>query len=125
MAVLRILDKSMAALSLAQLGFLPESREKFERMLMSPYGMALLSGPTGAGKTTTLYAAVNSLDRVGRNIITIEDPVEYRFEGINQIQTNPKAGVTFASGLRAIVRLDPDIILVGEIRDSEDANIAI
>ena len=125
MAVLRILDKSMAALSLAQLGFLPESREKFERMLMSPYGMALLSGPTGAGKTTTLYAAVNSLDRVGRNIITIEDPVEYRFEGINQIQTNPKAGVTFASGLRSIVRLDPDIILVGEIRDSETANIAI
>jgi general secretion pathway protein E len=125
MAVLRLLDKSMAALSLAQLGFLPESQERFERMLMSPYGMALLSGPTGAGKTTTLYAAVNSLDRVGRNIITIEDPVEYRFEGINQIQTNPKAGVTFASGLRSIVRLDPDIILVGEIRDSETANIAI
>ncbi|MGA7677253.1 MAG: GspE/PulE family protein [Dehalococcoidia bacterium] len=125
MAVLRLLDKSMAVLSLAQIGFLPESREKFERMLMTPYGMALLSGPTGAGKTTTLYAAVNSLDRVGRNIITIEDPVEYRFAGINQIQTNPKAGVTFASGLRSIVRLDPDVILVGEIRDSETANIAI
>jgi general secretion pathway protein E len=123
-AVLRLLDKSMAALSMPQLGFLPESQEKFERMLMAPYGMILLSGPTGAGKTTTLYAAVNTLDKVGRNIITIEDPVEYRFEGINQIQINPKAGVTFASGLRAIVRLDPDVILVGEIRDGETANIA-
>jgi general secretion pathway protein E len=123
-AVLRLLDKSMAALSLSQLGFLPESQEKFERMLMAPYGMLLLSGPTGAGKTTTLYAAVNSLDKVGRNIITIEDPVEYRFQGINQIQINTKAGVTFASGLRAIVRLDPDVILVGEIRDSETAEIA-
>jgi general secretion pathway protein E len=123
-AVLRLLDKSMAALSLSQIGFLPESQEVFERMLMAPYGMILLSGPTGAGKTTTLYAAVNTLDKVGRNIITIEDPVEYRFQGINQIQINPKAGVTFASGLRAIVRLDPDIILVGEIRDSETADIA-
>jgi len=123
-AVLRLLDKSTAALSLQQLGFLPESQEKFERMLMAPYGMILLSGPTGAGKTTTLYAAVNTLDKVGRNIITIEDPVEYHFQGINQIQINPKAGVTFASGLRAIVRLDPDIILVGEIRDSETADIA-
>jgi general secretion pathway protein E len=123
-AVLRLLDKSMAALSLSQLGFLPESQEQFERMLMAPYGMLVLSGPTGAGKTTTLYAAVNSLDKVGRNIITIEDPVEYRFQGINQIQINIKAGVTFASGLRAIVRLDPDVILVGEIRDSETADIA-
>jgi general secretion pathway protein E len=123
-AVLRLLDKSMAALSMPQLGFLPESQETFERMLMAPYGMILLSGPTGAGKTTTLYAAVNSLDKVGRNIITIEDPVEYRFQGINQIQINVKAGVTFASGLRAIVRLDPDVILVGEIRDGETADIA-
>jgi general secretion pathway protein E len=123
-AVLRLLDKSMAVMSLSQIGFLPESQEKFERMLMAPYGMLLLSGPTGAGKTTTLYAAVNSLDKVGRNIITIEDPVEYRFRGINQIQINPKAGVNFASGLRAIVRLDPDIILVGEIRDNETADIA-
>ena len=123
-AVLRLLDKSMSVLSLSQVGFLPESQEKFERMLMAPYGMLLLSGPTGAGKTTTLYAAVNSLDKVGRNIITIEDPVEYRFRGVNQIQINPKAGVTFASGLRAIVRLDPDIILVGEIRDNETADIA-
>jgi general secretion pathway protein E len=123
-AVLRLLDKSMAALAMPQLGFLPESQETFEKMLMAPYGMIILSGPTGAGKTTTLYAALNSLDKVGRNIITIEDPVEYRFAGINQIQINPKAGVTFASGLRAIVRLDPDVILVGEIRDGETADIA-
>ncbi len=125
MAVLRLLDKSVAVLSLPQLGLLPESREKLEKMLMVPYGMVLISGPTGAGKTTTLYAAINSLDRVGRKIITIEDPVEYRFEGINQIQINPRAGITFASGLRAIVRLDPDIILVGEIRDRETAEIAV
>ncbi|MHB8086076.1 MAG: GspE/PulE family protein [Dehalococcoidia bacterium] len=94
-------------------------------MLMMPYGMVLISGPTGAGKTTTLYAAVNSLDSVGKNIITIEDPVEYRFENINQIQVNIKAGLTFAGGLRSIVRLDPDVILVGEIRDSETAQIAV
>lgn len=125
MAVLRLLDKSVAVRSLPQLGLLPESREKLETMLMVPYGMVLISGPTGAGKTTTLYAAINSLDRVGRKIITIEDPVEYRFEGINQIQINPRAGITFASGLRAIVRLDPDIILVGEIRDRETAEIAV
>jgi general secretion pathway protein E len=125
MCVLRLLDKSMAALSLPQIGFLQESQEQFEKMLMMPYGMVLISGPTGAGKTTTLYAAVNSLDSVGKNIITIEDPVEYRFENINQIQVNIKAGLTFASGLRSIVRLDPDVILVGEIRDSETAQIAV
>ncbi len=125
MAVLRLLDKSVAALALPQVGFLRESQEKFEQMLMMPYGMVLISGPTGAGKTTTLYAAVNSLDSVGKNIITVEDPVEYRFSNINQIQVNVKAGLTFASGLRAIVRLDPDVILVGEIRDGETALIAV
>jgi len=125
MAVLRLLDKSMAALALPEIGFLRESQELFEQMLMMPYGMVLISGPTGAGKTTTLYAAVNSLDSVGKNIITIEDPVEYRFSNINQIQVNIKAGLTFASGLRAIVRLDPDVILVGEIRDGETALIAV
>lgn len=124
-AVLRILDKSLAAMSLSQLGLLSESLEKFERVLMVPYGMVLASGPTGAGKTTTLYAAVNSLDRMGRNIITIEDPVEYRFEGINQIQVNLRAGLTFATGLRSILRLDPDVILVGEMRDTETAKIGI
>jgi len=125
MGVLRLLDKSLAALSLPQIGFLQESQEQFEKMLMMPYGMVLISGPTGAGKTTTLYAAVNSLDSAGKNIITIEDPVEYRFENINQIQVNVKAGLTFAGGLRSIVRLDPDVILVGEIRDGETGQIAV
>jgi len=125
MATLRLLDKSRATLTLPELGFLPDSMEKYEKMLKVPYGIILVSGPTGAGKTTTLYASINQLDRVARNIITIEDPVEYRFKNINQIQVNPRAGITFASGLRSILRLDPDVILVGEIRDAETANIAI
>ncbi len=125
MAVLRLLDKSTATLGLSELGLLPDSEEKFNKMLKVPYGMMLVSGPTGAGKTTTLYASVISLDTMGRNIITIEDPAEYRFEDINQIQVNPQAGITFASGLRSILRLDPDVILVGEIRDAETANIAV
>jgi general secretion pathway protein E len=125
MAVLRLLDKSRATLALSQLGFSPESLAKYENMLKVPYGIILASGPTGAGKTTTLYASLNSLDRVERNIITVEDPVEYRFEKINQIQVNTRAGITFASGLRSILRLDPNVILIGEIRDAETANIAI
>lgn len=125
MAVMRLLDKSRAAMELSELGMLPESKEKYEQLLKTPYGMILISGPTGAGKTTTLYASINSLDTMGRNIITIEDPAEYRFKDINQIQVNVQAGITFASGLRSILRLDPDVILVGEIRDSETANIAI
>jgi len=125
MAVLRLLDKSQAALGLSELGFLPDSLEKYEKLLKVPYGMILISGPTGAGKTTTLYASINSLDTLGRNIITIEDPAEYRFRDINQIQVNPQAGITFAGGLRSILRLDPDIIMVGEIRDTETTNIAI
>lgn len=124
MMVLRLLDKSLTTFSLSQLGFLPESQQKYEQMLAAPFGMILLSGPTGAGKTTTLYASVNGLDRVSRNIITIEDPVEYRFEGINQIQVNVRAGVTFADGLKAILRLDPDVVLVGEIRDVDTARVA-
>jgi len=123
-ATLRLLDKSKATLGLAELGMLPDSLEKYESMLNVPYGMILISGPTGAGKTTTLYASINSLDTHGRNIITIEDPAEYRFKDINQIQVNTQAGITFASGLRSILRLDPDVILVGEIRDTETANIA-
>jgi general secretion pathway protein E len=123
-ATLRLLDKSLATLGLAELGLLPDSLAKFEDMLKVPYGMILVSGPTGAGKTTTLYASINSLDTHGRNIITIEDPAEYRFADIVQIQVNPQAGITFASGLRSILRLDPDVILVGEIRDAETANIA-
>jgi general secretion pathway protein E len=123
-AVLRLLDKSLATLGLAELGLLPDSLAKFENILKVPYGMILVSGPTGAGKTTTLYASINSLDTHGRNVITIEDPAEYRFPDIVQIQVNPQAGITFASGLRSILRLDPDVILVGEIRDAETANIA-
>jgi len=123
--VLRILDKSFAALALSQLGFIPRSLKLYQDLLKSPFGMILISGPTGSGKTTTLYASVNTLDCIGRKIITIEDPVEYRFRGINQIQVNPRAGLTFASGLRSILRLDPDVLLVGEIRDQETAEIAI
>jgi general secretion pathway protein E len=123
-ATLRLLDKSLATLGLSELGMLPDTLSKYENMLKVPYGMILVSGPTGAGKTTTLYASINSLDTHGRNVITIEDPAEYRFADIIQIQVNPQAGITFASGLRSILRLDPDVILVGEIRDAETANIA-
>ena len=125
MADLRLLDKSMATLGLSELGMLPDSLAKYESMLKVPYGMILTSGPTGAGKTTTLYASINSLDCMGRNIVTIEDPAEYRFKDINQIEVNPQAGITFATGLRSMLRLDPDIIMVGEIRDAETANIAV
>ncbi len=123
--VMRLLDKSVAVMDLPQLGFTPESLGKFQKMLAVPFGMILVSGPTGAGKTTTLYAAVNTLDKITRNIITVEDPVEYRFENIKQIQVNPKAGLTFAGVLRSMMRLDPDVILVGEIRDGETATIAV
>ncbi|MFC2025270.1 GspE/PulE family protein [Chloroflexota bacterium] len=125
MATLRLLDKTRAIMSLSQLGFLQGSLAKYEEMIKVPYGMILVTGPTGAGKTTTLYASLNTIDSKARNILTVEDPVEYRFRNINQIQVNPRAGLTFASGLRSILRLDPDVILVGEIRDTETANIAI
>ncbi|MDD5038258.1 MAG: GspE/PulE family protein [Dehalococcoidales bacterium] len=125
MVVMRLLDKSRTTVPLTELGFLPECLTKYQEMLKAPYGMILASGPTGAGKTTTLYASVNTLDCKGKNIITIEDPVEYRFKHINQAQVNTRAGLTFASGLRSILRLDPNIILVGEIRDSETAGIAV
>lgn len=125
MAALRLLYKSKATMTLPELGFSRESLLTFEKMIKVPYGMILVSGPTGAGKTTTLYAAINCLDNIGRNIITIEDPPEYHFKNINQIPVNAKAGVTFAAGLRSILRLDPNVILVGEIRDAETANIAV
>jgi general secretion pathway protein E len=124
-ATLRLLDKSLAVLGLAELGMTPDCLAIYENMLKAPYGMILTSGPTGAGKTTTLYASINSLDTQGSNVITIEDPAEYRFKDISQIQVNPQAGMTFASGLRSILRLDPNVILVGEIRDAETANIAV
>jgi len=125
MVVMRILDKSFAFLPLPEIGFLPDSLEHYQKMVKTPFGMILISGPTGSGKTTTQYATVNQMDSVGRNILTIEDPVEYHFNNINQMQVNAAAGVTFATGLRASMRLDPDVILVGEIRDTETAQIAI
>jgi len=124
-AVLRILDKSMALFELSDLGFLPDALAKYEKMLKIPFGMILISGPTGSGKTTTLYASVNTLDSMKRKIVTVEDPAEYRLKDITQIQVNPLAGVTFATGLRSILRLDPDIIFIGEIRDGETAVIAV
>jgi type IV pilus assembly protein PilB len=123
--VLRLLDRSRSLLPLGQLGLRREEHERLQRLITSPYGLLIVSGPTGAGKTTTLYAALNELDRATRNITTIEDPVEYHFENINQIQINRLAGMTFANGLRAILRQDPDVILVGEIRDVETAQIAV
>ena len=123
--VMRLLDKSLAIMELPQLGFSKDSLDKYMKMLAVPFGMICVSGPTGAGKTTTLYASLNTMDKVTRNIITVEDPVEYRFEGIKQIQVNPKAGLTFANVLRSMMRLDPDVILVGEIRDAETAGIAV
>ena len=124
MVVLRVLDQSLSLFALADLGFLPQALERYSQMLRTPFGMILVGGPTGSGKTTTLYASVNQLDRRERNIVTVEDPIEYHFEGINQIQVNPRADITFAGGLRAIMRLDPDIILIGEIRDHETARMA-
>ncbi len=125
MAVLRVLDKSMTVLTLADIGFTPEALVTYKQLLSSPFGMVLVSGPTGSGKTTTLYASINQMDRKGRNVMTIEDPVEYHFRDINQIQVNRLADITFASGLRATMRLDPDVILVGEIRDRETADTAV
>ena len=125
MAVLRVLDKSMLLIKLPELGMTPSVLQPFERLLASPFGMILVNGPTGSGKTTTLYSALQKLDAKERNIMTIEDPIEYSFKGINQLQVNRQAGITFPVGLRAIMRLDPDVILVGEIRDAETATTAV
>jgi type IV pilus assembly protein PilB len=123
--VLRLLDRSRSLITLEQLGFSHGAYDRFHGMLHSPYGMIIVSGPTGSGKTTTLYAAIHELDQQVRNIMTIEDPVEYTFDNINQSQINKLADISFANGLRAILRQDPDIILVGEIRDRETAEIAV
>jgi type IV pilus assembly protein PilB len=122
--VMRILDKSSVLLELQDLGFLPDNFRRFQQSFIKPYGEILVTGPTGSGKSTTLYATLNILNRPEVNIITVEDPVEYRLPGINQIQTHPKAGLTFASALRSILRSDPDIVLIGEIRDRETAQIS-
>ena len=122
---LRILDKSLSVFTLPEIGLLPDALRKYQAMINNPYGMILVSGPTGSGKTTTLYASIKQLDRNKLNILTIEDPIEYRFTDINQTQVNPKAGITFASGVRALMRHAPDVILVGEIRDKDTATMAV
>jgi general secretion pathway protein E/type IV pilus assembly protein PilB len=123
--VLRILDRSDAILGTEHLGMAERDARGFDRLLQMPHGIVLVTGPTGSGKTTTLYAALAKINDVERKIVTIEDPVEYQLRGVNQIQVNPKTGLTFAAGLRAILRHDPDVVLIGEIRDPETANIAI
>jgi type IV pilus assembly protein PilB len=123
--VLRVLDKSSATLQLSQLGFLPSVEKRYELAYRKAYGTILVTGPTGSGKSTTLYATLNTLNSPERNLITVEDPVEYQLRGVSQVQVNPKAGLNFANALRSILRSDPDVVLVGEIRDRETAVIAI
>ena len=123
--VMRILDKSALAVGLDSLGFLPETLNAFKAAVAKPFGMILITGPTGSGKSTTLYSILNQLNTPEKNIITIEDPIEYQVKGITQIQTKPEVGLDFMSGLRAILRQSPDVVMLGEIRDSETADIAI
>ena len=123
--VMRVLDKTSMRMSFEQLGFLPEQQETFEWLIARPYGMILVTGPTGSGKSTTLYAALAGINQPTKNIITIEDPVEYQLAGVTQTHVNTRVGMTFARGLRTMVRQDPDVIMVGEIRDLETAEIAI
>ena len=123
--VMRILDQSKANIRLEELGMLPQALERFTHSFAQAHGAVLVTGPTGSGKSTSLYAALNVLNTVEKNIITIEDPVEFQVDGITQVQVNPKAGLNFAAGLRSMMRCDPDIIMVGEVRDAETAQIAI
>ena len=123
--VMRILDKSSFMLGLAELGFLHEDADTFEKLIHLPYGMLLITGPTGSGKTTTLYAALSYINKPNKKLITVEDPVEYQISGINQVHVRPSIGLTFASGLRTMLRQAPDVIMVGEIRDFETGSIAI
>ena len=123
--VLRILDSSVTNIGIEGLGFEPAQKEGYESAIFKPYGMVLVTGPTGSGKTVTLYTALNMLNDEGRNISTVEDPVEIRVRGINQVQQNAKQGMTFAKALRSFLRQDPDVVMVGEIRDLETAEIAI
>ena len=123
--VMRILDNSTAMMKLSDLGFLDENYDVYAKSFVKPYGMILVTGPTGSGKSTTLYATLNIVSKPEINVITVEDPVEYRIPGINQVQTNVKAGLTFAAALRSILRSDPDVVLIGEVRDHETAQIGI
>src|SRR3954449_4363559 len=124
-ASIRILDEAAAVRTLDDLGMEGEERNRFEKSFRQPYGAVLVTGPTGAGKSTTLYAALQELNDVNKNIVTIEDPVEYQLDGVNQIGVHRKAGLTFATGLRSVLRADPDVIMVGEVRDAETGRIAI
>ncbi|MDD2919861.1 type II secretion system ATPase GspE [Rhodoferax sp.] len=123
--VMRVLDRSSVRYSLEAMGFAPDNLEHFNQLLARPHGILLITGPTGSGKTTTLYTALSKLDSTAHKIITVEEPVEYQLEGINQIQVHPQIGLTFASALRSILRQDPDIIMIGEMRDGETAQIAV
>jgi type IV pilus assembly protein PilB len=123
--VMRVLDNSTAMLRLSDLGFSDRNYERYAKSFTKPYGMIMVTGPTGSGKSTTLYATLNIVSRPEINVITVEDPVEYRISGINQVQTNVKAGLTFATALRSILRSDPDVVLIGEVRDHETAQIAV
>lgn len=122
--VIRLLDRSSFLLSKSQLGFTEANLDRFYKLIENPNGIILITGPTGSGKTTTLYTILRELNQINKNIITVEDPVEYKLHGINQVQVNNKAGLTFANGLRSILRQDPDIVMIGEIRDAETAQIA-
>jgi len=124
-AVLRLLDKSGARLSLESVGMQGPTLQRFEKLIAQPHGIVLVTGPTGSGKTTTLYAALQRLDAAHSNIMTVEDPIEYELPGVGQTQVNPKIDLDFAKALRAILRQDPDIIMIGEIRDHETAQIAV
>jgi type II secretory ATPase GspE/PulE/Tfp pilus assembly ATPase PilB-like protein len=123
--VIRILDKNTSLLDLGRLGFGEKEIKVFRESIYDPYGLILITGPTGSGKSTTLYAALNEILSPTKNILTIEDPVEYRLEGVNQVQIKPSIGLTFATGLRAFMRQDPDVIMVGETRDLETAEICV
>ncbi|HWD38212.1 MAG TPA: GspE/PulE family protein, partial [Fimbriimonas sp.] len=124
-ACMRLLEKANSIAHLDKLGFMPAQRALFDKFIRRPHGLILVTGPTGSGKSTTLYAALQSISDSTKNVNTIEDPVEYKLAGVNQMQVNPKIDVTFANGLRTLVRQDPDVILVGEIRDRDTAEIAI
>ncbi|TLS67307.1 type II secretion system protein GspE [Mariprofundus erugo] len=123
--VMRLLDRGAKMLTLAELGMSPAQLQTMQEVIGLPHGIVLVTGPTGSGKSTTLYAALMQVDRINRNVMTIEDPIEYQIEGVGQMQVQPKIGVSFAAGLRSILRQDPDIVMIGEIRDLETAEIAI
>jgi type IV pilus assembly protein PilB len=123
--VMRVLDKGTLSLNLDGLGLSPDDLQKFKNAIDAPHGMILMTGPTGSGKTSTLYAVLTQLNTADVNIVTVEDPVEYQMLGVNQVQVKSEIGLTFAGGLRSILRQDPDIVMVGEIRDSETADIAV